>query len=86
MKKLLRKNLKKFKDNELKLDEIRALRFAEEGSVEKEIFWELQEVARQKKETDDFFKQMKYLKKYGEKKRLRNLSNKLNTLYNLWPQ
>jgi hypothetical protein len=86
MKKLLRKNLKKFKDNELKLDEIRALRFAEEGSVEKEIFWELQEVARQKKETDDFFKQMKYLKKYGEKKRLRNLSNKLNTLYNLWSQ
>ena len=86
MKKLLRKNLKKFKDNELKLDEIRALRFAEEGSVEKEIFWELQEVARQKKETDDFFKQMKYLKKYGEKKRLRNISIKLNTLYNLWPQ
>ena len=86
MKKLLQEYLKKFKDNELKLDEIRALRFAEEGSVEKEIFWELQEVARQKKETDDFFKQMKYLKKYGEKKRLRNLSNKLNTLYNLWPQ
>jgi hypothetical protein len=58
MKNLLRKYLKKFNDNELKLDEIRALRFSEEGSVEKEIFWELQEIAWQKKETDDFFKQM----------------------------
>jgi hypothetical protein len=34
--------------NKLSLDEIEALRFAEEGSVEKKVFWELQEVVRQK--------------------------------------
>jgi hypothetical protein len=28
--------------NKLSLDEIEALRFAEEGSVEKKVFWELQ--------------------------------------------
>lgn len=67
MKKLLEKYLKKFKDNELGLSEIRALRFAEEGSVEKEIFWELQEVAWQKKETNDFLNQMKYHKKLLKK-------------------
>lgn len=67
MKKLLEKYLKKFKDNELGLDEIRALKFAEEGSVEKEIFWELQEVAWQKKETNDFLNQMKYHKKLLKK-------------------
>jgi hypothetical protein len=60
MKKLLQEYLNKFKDNELSLDEIRDLRFAGEGSVEKEIFWELQEIARQQKEEDDFFEQMKY--------------------------
>lgn len=60
MKKLLQEYLKKFEGNELSLDEIRALRFAGEGSVEKEIFWELQEVARQQKEEVDFFEQMKY--------------------------
>jgi hypothetical protein len=67
MKKLLEKYLKKFKDNELGLSEIRALKFAEEGSVEKEIFWELQEVAWQKKETNDFLNQMKYHKKLLKK-------------------
>ncbi len=67
MKKLLEKYLKKFKDNELGLSEIRALRFAEEGSVEKEIFWEIQEVAWQKKETNDFLNQMKYHKKLLKK-------------------
>ena len=60
MKKLLEKYLKKFEDNKLSLDEIEALRFAEEGSVEKKVFWELQEIARQKKDEDDFFEQMKY--------------------------
>ena len=60
MKKLLEKYLKKFEDNKLSLDEIRDLRFAEEGSVEKKVFWELQEIARQKKDEDDFFEQMKY--------------------------
>ena len=60
MKNLLKEYLKKFKDNELSLDEIRTLRFAEEGSVEKKIFWELQEIARQKKIVYDFFEQMKY--------------------------
>ncbi len=63
MKKLLQEYLKKFKDNGLSLDEIRALRSAGEGSVEKEIFWELQEIARQQKEEDGFLKQMKYLMK-----------------------
>ena len=63
MKKLLQEYLKKFKDNELSLDEIKALRFAEESSVEKKIFWELQEIARQKKEADDIFKQIEYQKK-----------------------
>ncbi len=60
MKKLLQEYLNKFKDNELSLDEIRDLRFAGEGSVEKEIFWELQEIARQQKEEDDYFEPMKY--------------------------
>ena len=60
MKKLLEKYLKKFEDNELSLDEIRALRVAKEGSVEKKVFWELQEIARQKKDADDFFQQTKY--------------------------
>jgi hypothetical protein len=60
MKKLLKKYLKKFEDNELSLDEIRALRSAKEGSVEKKVFWELQEIARQKKDADDFFQQTKY--------------------------
>ena len=59
MKKLLEKYLKKFEDNKLSLDEIRDLRFAEEGSGEKKVFWELQEIARQKKDADDFFRQMK---------------------------
>ncbi len=59
MKKLLEKYLKNFEDNKLSLDEIRDLRFAEEGSVEKKVFWELQEIARQKKDADDFFRQMK---------------------------
>ena len=49
--------------NKLSLDEIEALRLAEEGSVEKKVFWELQEIARQKKDADDFFEQMKYQKK-----------------------
>jgi predicted DNA-binding protein (UPF0251 family) len=35
--------------NKLSLDEIEALRFAEEGSVEKKVFWELQEIARKKR-------------------------------------
>ena len=60
MKKLLEKYLKKFEDNELSLDEIRALRVAKEGSVEKKVFWELQEIARQKKDADDFLQQTKY--------------------------
>ena len=60
MKKLLKKLLKKFEDNKLSLDEIEALRFAEEGSVEKKVFWELQEIARQKKDADNFFQQTKY--------------------------
>ena len=60
MKKLLQEYLNKFKDNELSLDEIRDLRHAKENSVEKKIFWELQEIARQQKEEDDFFEQMKY--------------------------
>ena len=63
MKKLLKKYLKKFEDNKLSVDEIEALRFAEEGSVEKKVFWELQEIARQKKDADDFFEQMKYRKR-----------------------
>ena len=63
MKNLLEKYLEKFENNELSLDEIEALRFAEEGSVEKKVFWELQEIARQKKDEDDFIKQMKYLKR-----------------------
>ena len=63
MKKLLEKYLKNFEDNKLSLDEIEALRFAEEGSVEKKVFWELQEIARQKKDEDGFFEQMKYQKK-----------------------
>ena len=63
MKKLLKNYLIKFEDNKLSLDEIEALRFAEEGSVEKKVFWELQEIARQKKDADDFFEQMKYQKK-----------------------
>ena len=60
MKKLLEKYLKKFEDNELNLDEIRALKVAKEGSVEKKVFWELQEIARQKKDADNFFQQTKY--------------------------
>ncbi len=67
MKNLLEEYLKKFKDNELSLDEIRTLRFAEEGSVEKKIFWELQEIARQKKEADDFINQLKYQEKLLKK-------------------
>ena len=63
MKKLLKNYLIKFEDNKLSLDEIKALRFAEEGSVEKKVFWELQEIARQKKDADDFFEQMKFQKK-----------------------
>jgi hypothetical protein len=63
MKTLLKNYLIKFEDNELSLDEIEALRFTEEGSVEKKVFWELQEIARQKKDADDFFVQMKYQKK-----------------------
>ena len=59
MKILLKEYLKKIKDNKLSLDEFRALRFAEEGSVEKKIFWELQEIARQKKMADDIFEQMR---------------------------
>ena len=59
MKKLLKKLLKEFEDNKLSLDEIEALRFAEEGSVEKKVFWELQEIARQKKIVYDFFAQMR---------------------------
>jgi hypothetical protein len=62
MKELLKKYLKKFEDNKLSLDEIEALRFAEEGSVEKKVFWELQEIARQKKDADDFFQQIKIQK------------------------
>jgi hypothetical protein len=63
MKKLLKKYLKNFEDNKLSIDEITALRFAEEGSFEKKVFWELQEISRQKKDEDDFFEQMKYQKK-----------------------
>ena len=62
MQKLLKNYLIKFEDNKLSLDEIEALRFTEEGSVEKKVFWELQEIARQKKDADDFFEQMKYQK------------------------
>ena len=62
MKKLLKKYLKKFEDNELSLDDIRTLKFAKEGSAEKKVFWELQEIARQEKEANDFFQQMKYQK------------------------
>ena len=60
MKKLLEQYLIKFKDNKLGVDEIRDLKFAQEDSVEKKIFWELQEIARQKKIVYDFFEQMKY--------------------------
>ena len=63
MKTLLKNYLIKFEDNKLSLDEIEALRFTEEGSVEKKVFWELQEIASQKKDADDFFEQMKYQKK-----------------------
>jgi hypothetical protein len=59
MKKLLQQNLKKFKDNQLGVDEIRDLKFAQEDSVEKKIFWELQEIARQKKIEYDLFEQMR---------------------------
>ena len=58
MKKLFKNYLKKFEDNELSLDEIRDLRYAKENSVEKKIFWELQEIAKQKKIEYDFFEQM----------------------------
>ena len=58
MKKLLQEYLKKFEDNELSLDEISDLRLAKEKSVEKKIFWELQEIARQKKMEYDFVEQM----------------------------
>jgi hypothetical protein len=58
MKKLFKNCLKKFEDNELSLDEIRDLRYAKENSVEKKIFWELQEIAKQKKIEYDFFEQM----------------------------
>jgi hypothetical protein len=58
MKKLLKEYLKKIKENKLSLDEFRALRFAEEDSVEKKIFWELQEIARQKKGADDLLGQI----------------------------
>ena len=58
MKKLFKKYLKKFEDNELSLDEISELRLAKEKSVEKKIFWELQEIARQKKMEYDFVEQM----------------------------
>ena len=60
MKTLLKNYLIKFEDNKLSLDEIEALRFAEEGSVEKKVFWELQDIARQKKDADDFTQQMKF--------------------------
>ena len=63
MKKLLKNCLIKFEDNKLSLDEIEAFRFAEEGSAEKEVFWELQEIAMQNKDADVFFEQMKYQKK-----------------------
>jgi len=59
MKKLLEQYLIKFKDNKLGVDEIRDLKFAQEDSVEKKIFWELQEIARQKKIVYDFFEQMR---------------------------
>ncbi len=58
MKKLLQEYLNKFKDNELSLDEIRDLRHAKENSVEKKIFWELQEIAWQKKIEYDCVEQM----------------------------
>ena len=60
LKKLFKNYLKKFEDNELSLDEITDLRYAKENSVEIKIFWELQEIARQKKIEYDFFEQMKY--------------------------
>jgi hypothetical protein len=63
MKKLFKNCLKKFEDNELSLDEIRDLRYAKENSVEKKIFWELQEIARQKKIEYDFSEQLKYQEK-----------------------
>ena len=59
MKKLLQEYLIKFEDNELSLDGIRDLRYAKENSVEKKIFWELQEIARQKKIEYDCVEQMK---------------------------
>ena len=58
MKKLLEQYLIKFKDNKLGVDEIRDLRHAKENSVEKKIFWELQEIARQKKIEYDCVEQM----------------------------
>ncbi len=67
MKKLLQEYLNKFKDKELRLDEIRDLRHAKENSVEIKIFWELQEIARQKKIEYDFFEQMKYQEKLLKK-------------------
>jgi hypothetical protein len=59
----LKKYLKKFENNELTEDEIIDLRSTKEGSAKKKVFWELQEIARQKKDEDDFFEQMKYQKK-----------------------
>ncbi len=59
MKKLLQQYLNKFKDNQLGVDEIRDLRFAKEDSVEKKIFWELQEIARQKKIEYELLEQMR---------------------------
>ena len=59
MKKLFKNYLKKFEDNELSLDEITDLRYAKENSVEIKIFWELQEIARQKKIEYDLFEQMR---------------------------
>jgi hypothetical protein len=70
MNNLLKKYLNKFENNELSLDEIEALRFAEEGSVEKKVFWELKEIARQKKDEDDFIEQ----KKISQKKLLKEES------------
>ncbi len=55
---MLQEYLNKFKDNELSLDEIRDLRHAKENSVEKKIFWELQEIARQQKIEYDCVEQM----------------------------
>ena len=61
MKKLLQQYLNKFKDNQLGVDEIRDLRFAKEDSVEKKIFWELQEIARQKKIEYELLEQMRLI-------------------------